>query len=288
MELSPVLVPEDHIERWKIATYTIRTSSLVLSRMVDPKPGSPLTQADAQFPWEKASAWSRSYLDAGCEHLSLWANLVAPYKFDEGAVNNVAYRPYLLLARSGLESAAHALWLLEVPDAAECVERHVRMMYRDLVYFIKAREAGKMATAKLEGRKTELAERAKQVAPTIRPQEVPPGYEKLVRHAAEKQSKDADRWAYSWNAASGAGHGQNWFSLEGYELQVGDEYEPGYHRVARLPDVTFITETVEAAADTLQWGILRWANMAGYPFQEMTTQALLDVHAKMPKLKGMG
>lgn len=286
MESPPVLVSDDHIERWKQSAYIIRTSSLVLSRMVDPKPSSALAHADSIYHWEKASAWARSYLDAGREHLSLWADLVSPYKFDEDAVNHVAYRPYLLLARSGLESAAHALWLLDVESSDECVDRHIRMMHRDADYFIKARKAGKMSYDKLSDRRSQLVERATQVAPDVRPKEQPPRYEALVRYSAEVQGKDADRWAYLWNAASGAGHGQNWFSLEGYELQLGEEYEPGHHRVERSPDVTFITDTVDAAAGTLQYGALRWALLAGYPFQEMFGQALLEVHARMPKLDG--
>ena len=78
--LNPV--PDDHMQRWKVAVYQIRTSALLLSRMIDPRPGSGLAAADDLCPGEKVSAWARSYLDAGRDHLTLWADFVAPYSFD--------------------------------------------------------------------------------------------------------------------------------------------------------------------------------------------------------------
>lgn len=159
-------------------------------------------------------------------------------------------------------------------------------MHRDFSYFVQAREAGGLPAEKLIKRRDELVERFKQVLPQAVPTNKPPGYEKTVRHAATTQSKDPDRWAYLWNIASGAGHGQNWFSLEGYSLEMGEEYEPGYHRVTRLPGPDFITEIVEAAADTLQYGVLKWAQIGGYPYQERYTEALHEIHARMPKVDG--
>jgi len=284
METEQMQVPAEHLQRWTEATYKIRTSALLLSRMIDPLPESGLASADSLYPWEKASAWARSYVDASCEHLNLWADRVAPYQFDESTVHDVAYRPYLLLARAGLESAAHGLWLLDVTDSAKCVERHVRMMHRDIGYFIKAREAGQLDASKLEAQRETLKERVAQVLPGVTITRRPPGYEGIVREAATALEQDPDRWAYLWNLASGAGHGQNWFSLEGYLLELGEEYEPGYHRVVRLPDVVLLTETIEAATATLEYATLRWALLAGYPYQEMSIQAMCEVFERMPKI----
>ncbi|MEB3023613.1 hypothetical protein [[Mycobacterium] crassicus] len=286
MQPEPTVVPDDHIDRWKVAVSQIRTSAVLLSRMIDPRPGSGLAVADSLYPSEKASAWARSYLDAGCEHLNLWADLVAPAEFDANTVNNVAYRPYLLLARAGLESVAHGLWLLDVEDSAECVGRHVRMMHRDIGYFIKARRAGQLSVSKIEDQQKTLVDRASEALPTVTTTDKPPGYENIVRYAATAQEQDPDRWAYLWNLASGAGHGQNWFSLEGYLLAVGDEYEPGYYRVARRPDVELLTETVEAGAATLRYATLLWAGRAGYPYREMYVQAMCEVIDRMPTITG--
>lgn len=99
---------------------------------------------DAIYHWEKVSAWARTYLLASAEHMGMWADFIAPYSFPPpGASNMVRIRPYLLLARAGLEAAAHTIWLLDVPNAThqECVERHVRLLNRDFQYHLQALKA---------------------------------------------------------------------------------------------------------------------------------------------------
>ncbi|MEX6466061.1 hypothetical protein AB6N35_17285 [Dietzia cinnamea] len=274
---------EEHQQRWVRATYSIRACELALDGAVDPIPASLLACADALYPWEKVSAWSHNYLCAGIEHMLLWADLVAPYSFDEAHVNNVRYRPYLLMGRAGLESGAHAVWLLaDVDDPCECVRRLLRMMYKDFGYERKAQLAGGYPVERIDQRMADTVQRAGDLGAGASPKDKPPGYEGLVRQAAETVGGDADRWSFLWNAASGAGHGQNWFGMVGYDVEIGEEYEPGHFRSTRMPDPVFITEVVEAAAATLQWGVLRWLHLAGYPLTRLTESAL-RVHERMPK-----
>jgi hypothetical protein len=68
--------------------------------------------------------------------------------------------------------------------------------------------------------------------------------------------KEVDEWGYLWNAVSGAGHGQNWFGIEGFDLLSTEEYQPGHFRIVSIPDPIFITDIVEAAASALHWGTL--------------------------------
>lgn len=277
METEQTLVEDEHLKRWAAAVTHIRASELLLSRMIDPRPESDLARADLLYPSEKASAWARSYVDAGCEHLSLWANSVKPRVINENTGVHVVYRPYLLLARAGLESAAHGVWLLTLDDHTECLKRHLRMTYKDIGHFIDARQDGQLDGSKIVAWRKTLVDRAKEALPAARPTDSPPGYQKLVREAATVQGKDPDRWAYLWNLASGAAHGQNWFSYEGYLLKVGEEYEPGYHRVSRLPDVELLTEIIEAAVATLRQATLLWAGRAGYSYQDMYLEAMREV-----------
>src|SRR5437868_7125387 len=109
-EHAQFVLSEDHGQQWAAHTYAARSCELVLKRVVDPKAGSALAQADAFYAWEKASMWVRNYLCAAAEHLCLWADVTAPYKLHPEAVNEVRPRPSLLLGRAGLEAAAHALW----------------------------------------------------------------------------------------------------------------------------------------------------------------------------------
>lgn len=275
---------EEHQQRWAAATYLIRGGELALVGAVDPNPGSFLAFADQLYQWEKVSTWSRSYLTAGIEHMLLWADLVAPYSFDETHINHVRYRPYLLMARAGLESGAHAVWLLaDVGDPRDCVRRLLRMMYKDFGYQRKAQLARGRPVEHIEQRMADTVQRATDLGVGVAPQNQPPGYEELVKQAAATVGGDVDQWSFLWNAASGAGHGQNWFGTVGYDVELGEEYEPGHFRSTQTPDPVFITEMVEASADTLQWGVFRWLDLAGYDAPARLTDAITRVHERMPK-----
>lgn len=280
------LLDADHQQRWTAATYLVRACELALVGAVDPEPASFLALADSLYKWEKVSGWSRNYLTAGIEHMLLWADLVAPYKFDEDHINHVCFRPYLLMGRAGLESGAHAAWLLaDANDPRDCVRRLLRMMYKDFGYQLKAHKAGGRSTEGIEKRMADTVQRASDLGVGISPQNQPPGYEALVKKAAVAvgADADADRWAFLWNAASGAGHGQNWFGSVGYDVEIGDEYEPGHFRSTRTPDPVFITEVMEAAAATLLWGVCRWLELAGYDMKTRIDAAITQVHERMPK-----
>ncbi|MBY4208185.1 hypothetical protein HQO44_17140 [Rhodococcus fascians] len=279
---SILLLPPDQSEVWAQNSYLVRACELVLTRTVDPVPNSALDRVDAIYHWEKVSVWTRNYLLAAAENLSLWADLVAPYEFMPGAMNRVRMRPYLLLARSGLEAAAHALWILDLNSFEECVQRHVRLMHHDFTMHKKALVARESDPSRIERRITALKSRAATLPFPTALTDKPPGYEKLVRGAAESTGSDPNEWAYLWNAASGAGHGQNWFGLEGFDLIPSEEYEPGHFRTASIPDPTYITQTIDAAAQALFRGTLRWLELGGHDLN-MIRSAMTEVHAKMPK-----
>lgn len=276
------LVPDEDTRQWISHTYVARSCELTLKRVVDPKPGSPLAQADAFYEWEKASIWVRNYLCAAAEHLCLWADVIAPYKFHPEATNEVRPRPYLLLGRAGLEAAAHALWLVEVSTAVECAQRHIRLMHRDFTLHRAALAADALDTAHIDQRISDLESRCASLSIPTTPKDKPPGYEKLVRNAAVVTNHDENRWSYLWNAASGAAHGQNWFGIEAFELLPVEQYEPGYFRTITIPDPVFITETVGAACATLQWGTLRWLMLGGHD-PDLLRQTLSDVYKRVPK-----
>ncbi len=55
--------------------------------------------------------------------------------------------------------------------------------------------------------------------------------------------------------------------------------------VQTLPDPVFITDTIEAACDTLQWGTLRWL-MMGHHDPEIFKDAMIEIHQRTPTLDG--
>ena len=105
----------------------------------------------------------------------------------------------------------------------------------DFTFHRAALVAGGSDGAHLDKRLADLESRCASLTFHVKPKDKPPGYEKLVRHAAVVTSHDEDRWGYLWHAASGAAHGQNWFGLEAFDLLTLDEYEPGYFRTIAFP-----------------------------------------------------
>ena len=282
---NPFLLPPDHLQRWKECVYAARSCEMTLAQTPDPSPGSDLAKADMFYPWEKVSTWVRGYLRVSAEHLCLWADVVAPYKFDSDAINQVRVRPYLLLARAGLEAAAQALWLVEVSDAPECAKRFLRLMHRDFGLHKKALESDNLDTSFIDKRIADLESRVAEHAIPVTLTERVPGHERMVRFAATATKHDPDRWAYLWNAASGAAHGQNWFGVQAYDMVPVFEYEPGHFRTIAFADPAYITEAMEAACDALYWGTLRWLLMGGHN-PDLIRQAMVEVYERMPRLDG--
>jgi hypothetical protein len=158
------------------------------------------------------------------------------------------------------------------------------MMHRDFNYHLEALKAGGGDTETAAKRIADLELRAADLEPIVNAGHRPPGYEKLVRYVADRTRNDEAEWAYLWHAASGAAHGQNWFSIEGFETFVGEEYEEGFFRATSLPDPEFITSTVSAALEALDHAVLRWMQLAGHDPVKALSAALLTVGEKLPKL----
>jgi hypothetical protein len=275
-----VLSDEQHRE-WIRLACTARACELVLKRVGDPKPGSLFDVIDRVYDQEKVSVWTRSYLRAAAEHLSLWSDFAAPYIIAPGMVSPIRSRPYLLLGRAALESASYALWVLAAPQSVdEWVNRFVQLMAKDFELHRKALTAGHLETARIDERIAAFNARLHEKS-LPKPLD-PPGYLSMVRHAAVAISGDEDRWAYLWNAAAGAGHGQNWFGVEGFILLSKTEYEEGHYRTVSVPDPSFVTETIAAACAALQDGTCRWLTAGKHDLQ-LLEEATREVHDRLPK-----
>ena len=261
-------------------TYRARRCDLVLRRVVDSKPQSLLDLVDRVYEVEKVSTWARASLRAATEHLCLWADLVAPYRVTPGDVSYIRPRPYLLLARAGLEAASHALWTLEASSADECVQRFVQIMHTDFQYHRIALLEGGMDYSRVDERIAVLESRCHDLSIPVPKARLT--YGQLVKNAAKVTKQDEDRWFSLWATASAAAHGQNWFGVEGFILLDKVEYEPNHLRMAFLPDPTFITQMTEAACTALEWATLRWLAIGGHDLS-VFDEALRDVHARMPK-----
>ncbi len=129
----------------------------------DPAPGSNFEQVNQLYPFEKVSDRARHYVTVSLEHMVMWADFAAPFKFHPDQTTNFAMRPAYALARAALESAAQAVWLLNTADPVECIKRLLRLIRWDLEEHRKSQSDPRWK-AKVRQRDRTLIERVAKVA----------------------------------------------------------------------------------------------------------------------------
>jgi len=229
----------------------------------DPQPGSNFAQVNDLYPVEKVSDRSRHYVDAALEHLLMWADHVAPFKFHLEQTISFTLRPTYTLARAALESAAQAVWLLSTSDPVECVRRHLSLIRRDLQEHRKSFQAAE-DKERCKQRETDLLEQVAEVfdEDKIRP---PNGYLAVLQYACAPDDLDLDTGTVErlWRSASGAAHGMYWPTLELQHVVPGEEYEPGQFRAATIPDSGPMVEMIRAAYKMTQYAALKHLLLSG-------------------------
>jgi hypothetical protein len=116
----PFLLSKQQLMDWSRTVVQMRACEALMRRLFDPEPESAFETAHRIYRWDKVSALSHGYLVAAAEHLGLWADVIAPVQRDQDSVTQMRPHPYWLLGRAGLETAARAVWLLEVRTPTEC------------------------------------------------------------------------------------------------------------------------------------------------------------------------
>ncbi|MEA5358252.1 hypothetical protein VA596_01785 [Amycolatopsis sp., V23-08] len=276
-------VPDEETANWAAAAHTARLAGYVLDQVVDPVPGSMLAADDAAYRWEKCSAWMRSSLVAALDHLTLWANIVAPQKIFEGMIVRNPPRPYFTLARAGLESAAQAVWVLKEDDSTERVHRHLRLLYHDLRQMALAFEKqGDDRAPSVRDRMNALWTRVGDMYPFESIVKGEPKYSSMVHECAAVIDMQPNALEVLWRGASAAAHGKNWFQYVAYSTEVGSEYEPGYFRTTLRADPKTITESITAAANMVLRGVLLFVARSGRHPQPLYAAAFAKLVSETP------
>jgi len=258
----------------------------MLDGLLDPESESDLAAVDQEYPWEKCSAWIRSYLLAGCEHLLLWANIISPQEFPEGSKVANYSRPYYALARSGLESACQAVWILKPESSNERANRHLRLVYHDLRHMALSLEAEADPRSTIARERMRLLQqRTEGNFDFIAIKNGEPKFLGLVRECSSAVGLQPDELEAIWRLASGAAHGKNWFQALSGQFVVEEEYEPEYFRATHVPDPAGVTKVMEAASSMTLFGVLRFAQCAGLNFKTAYDAAFSKLLAETP-LKG--
>lgn len=229
----------------------------------DPQGGSNFAQVNALYPFEKVSDRSRHYVDAALEHLLMWADYVAPFKFHPEQTVSFTLRPTYALARAALETAAQAVWLLAASDPVECVRRHLCLIRWDLQEHRKSFQR-KEDKDRCRQREQDLLDRVAEVFEEAQI-EPPNGYLAVLQGACKPADLDLEAAAVErlWRAASGAAHGMYWPNLELQHIVPGEEYEPGQFRAATMPDSTPMVEMVQTAYKMTQYAALKHLMFTG-------------------------
>ncbi len=227
-----------------------------------PVDGSNFARARQLYPFEPVHDRARAYIGAALEHLLLWADHVAPFKFHPEQESNFQQRPPYTLARAAMEAAAQAVWMLDTTDPRECIRRHVSLIRWDMHEHRKSK-LDPAEKAEVQVRDDELVERvsAEFNEAEIRP---PSGYLWVLRRACNPDdlALDPDEVERLWRAASGSAHGMYWPTQDLQHL-VEVEGPDGSVRTIRVPDARQIADVLQAAYIITQYAVLKYAMFAG-------------------------
>lgn len=227
-----------------------------------PADGSKFARARELYPFEPLDERARAYVGAALEHLMMWAEYAAPFKFHAEHESNFQQRPPYTLARAALEAAAQAVWMLDSRSEREVIRRHLSLIRWDLQEHRNSK-ATPGEKALVEAREQALVQRVSDVfdaAEITRPR----GYLWILQQAckAEDLNLQPDRIEWLWRAASGSAHGMYWPTLD---LQTLVDVEPadGPARQVRVADAQGIAQVLQAAFTMTQYAVLRYADFAG-------------------------
>jgi hypothetical protein len=290
--MTRIAIDRSTIEPWVAVAQSSRLLADILSQIGEPLGGSNFEAIDAHYPPERSSDWCREFLAAGIEHMTLWADHVAPLRFHEEAQVTHTFRPVQTLSRAAIESASQAVWMMNGSSARECARRHVCLLLDDLD------EQRKAALGDERKKRLKLASKVilDRLEPVISEKDIGrfPGYMNTVKEAAAtvaaKGSCDADLVdphvvERLWRASAGSAHGKRWPSLELQIVNAGKEILPGLFETDRAPDPVAITKILKLADAVLTYGVLRFADYSGYEPQltRLMTAAQERLAAVIPR-----
>ncbi|PTU55386.1 hypothetical protein DBB34_14620 [Sphaerisporangium cinnabarinum] len=282
-------VSEEFRQRLVAAATFARSARYILERLGDPIERSPLWFDDEVYPWEKPTAWIRNYLSAGLDHLDLYANVVAPLKYYDGMELRIAARPYFTLGRSAIESTAQAAWVMAGGHVRNRVIRHLRLLWSDLDEQAKVARAASdtagavRATQRQESIVARMDERGVDSATYSCGA---PNYLDMIKGVASSLSRTPAELEVLWRTASAAAHGKNWFTSATHDVELLEEYEPGYFRVRTIPREDDLAEVEETAARFAFGAVCHFANGLGADHESLVAEASVHVFKVMPVRPG--
>jgi hypothetical protein len=273
--LEKVPIDRETSMPWVEVAHSARLMADVLRQVDEPRAGSNFDQIAMFYPFERPFDWCKGYLAAALEHMEMWANYAAPLRFTPDAEVVHRFRPVQTLSRAAIESAAQAVWVMDGDSARECARRHLALVLHDLDEQARAAEGERKQEAR-EARRVVLS----RLEGAIDEQGIGkfPGYMNIVKLAssvvAAKGSTegglgDSSEVERLWRASAGSSHGKRWPSVE-LQTILRAQSESEDTAGVRVPDPAAITKILKLADAVLTYGVLRFADFAGY-FPELSS-----------------
>ncbi|MFC5264973.1 hypothetical protein ACFPJ1_22905 [Kribbella qitaiheensis] len=166
-------------------------------------------------------------------------------------------------------------------SASELALRHLRLMHTD---FLEQKRAYNLQGERGANAERQLATFLARVVPSFEVAQVKKNvtYLSVIRGAAAEMDANPDEFEYLWRRASGATHGKRWPVFDINDVELGEEYEPGQHRVMRTPRLQALIEILAAAYQTIKFGIAVFAARGGADLLAGRHAAILAVAKEMP------
>lgn len=257
---------------WVAIAQEARMAHRVLHGVGDARRGSNFAQIDSVYPYEKASDWHRAYLTAALEHLIVWADIVAPFKFHPEHEVTHTFRPAYTLARAALEAASQAVWMSGGGSARECARRHLSLIRWD---YEELRKSTGEAAGKKRIRDLDLDLIERLTGTFVEDELKQPTHFSVLEATASAIGMVPDRLTHLWRAASGAAHGKAWPAMSLQHVIPLEEYEPGQFRTLRIADTDGMTEVLQTASSMTTYGALRHADFCGADIAALLEDARL-------------
>lgn len=292
MVVKRIKIPRETIEPWVAVAQSSRLLEDILSQIGEPRQGSNFERINALYPYERSSDWCREFLSAGIEHMLLWANHVAPLSFHPDTEVTHTFRPVQTLSRAAVESAAHAVWVMDQSTVQGCIQRHLSVVLDDLDQQRKAAQGSERKNYFKEA-KALLLKRSEALNGEMKIDRFP-GYMGIVKQAAStvatKGSADTDLADPAvverlWRASAGSAHGKRWPALELQFVEPGREIVPGTFETTRIPNPEAITKILNLANAVLTYGVFRFVDYSGYEpeLAVIMTEAQKRLSKKIPR-----
>lgn len=264
-----------------------RVEGSILGSFDDPTPDSPFVEANGIFEWEKASDWCREYLSAAFQSASMWADHHAPMTFDPKAVVVIRPRPLQGMARSVLEAASQAVWVMTGDSNRDLAEKHLQLMYSD---YLEQRKAYRLQGKRIDAAQAQLdkfKQRVEQSHVDSAKVLKKISYLAMIRGATEALSAMGKKIApdeveYVWRLASGATHGKRWTAFELNDVERLEEYEPGQLRVSRTTRLDVAYRAFSLAYEMAHFGVVMFAARSGLDYFSAQQAAILQVAENIP------